>query len=162
MASMDREVKQILTLLRSKIRESGYTQIQVQRQLDWGRSYISQLLNRGKALRVEQVLKILETIKVEPREFYAELYQFPRPEAHLRNLDEYAEPEALDAASFTKILGEDAAEADGLSDDFFRNYRELRAMVRAVVQVLIENEMVTIEDFADKARAAEPGLRRRP
>ena len=45
MTSLDKEVKQLLNLLRTKIRESGHTQMEVQEKLDWGRSYVSQLLN---------------------------------------------------------------------------------------------------------------------
>jgi len=93
MSSIEKEVDRILTLLRNKIRERGFTQLEVQEKLNWGRSYISQLLTKQKSLRVEQVLLILETIKVDPKEFYAELYQFPRPDFRLRNLDEYADPQ---------------------------------------------------------------------
>ncbi|MEM6797432.1 MAG: helix-turn-helix transcriptional regulator [Acidobacteriota bacterium] len=63
-------------LLRNKIREHGFTQLQVQEQLEWGRSYISQLLTKQKSLRVEQVLLILDVIGVEPAAFYGELYRF--------------------------------------------------------------------------------------
>lgn len=155
MASMDKQVGQILTLLRNRIRESGFTQMEVQGKLQWGRSYLSQLLNGKKALRVDQVLKILEVIGISPREFYADLYQFPRPEARIRNLDEYAQATEPEVGPFTRALGGDSAAGD------LRNFRELRAMVRAIVQVLVEKEIVSMEDFAEKARAADPGLRRR-
>lgn len=155
MASMDKQVTQILTLLRNRIRGSGFTQMEVQEELQWGRSYLSQLLNGRKALRVDQILKILEVIGISPREFYADLYQFPRPEARIRNLDEYAQATEPEPSRFAEALAGNAKEGD------FRSFRELRAMVRAIVQVLVEKEIVTMEDFAEKAKAADPGLRRR-
>ena len=74
MAQVESEVDRYLTLLRNLIRQRGFTQLQVQKTLGWGRSYISQLMMREKAVRVEQGLKILEVIGVDPAEFYAELY----------------------------------------------------------------------------------------
>ena len=68
-----------LILLRNKIRERGFTQLEVQEALSWGRSYISQLLTRQKNLRLDQVLMILTVIGVKPEEFFAELYHLPRP-----------------------------------------------------------------------------------
>ena len=61
-------------LLGNKIREHGFTQLEVQQDLGWGRSYISQLTTRQKGLRVEQVLLILNVIGIDPAEFYGELY----------------------------------------------------------------------------------------
>ena len=68
------EVERVLTMLRNKIKERGFTQLDVQQKLKWGRSYLSQLFTKQKTLRVEEVLLILDTIQVEPGEFYAELY----------------------------------------------------------------------------------------
>ena len=69
-----RQLDRVLTLLRNKIRERGFTQLEVQEALGWGRSYISQLLTKQKSLRVEQVLLILNVISVSPADFYAELF----------------------------------------------------------------------------------------
>ncbi len=74
MRQTERELDRYLNLLRSRIRERGFTQVEVQEALGWGRSYISQLMTKSKALRVEQVLMILNVIGVEPAEFFAELY----------------------------------------------------------------------------------------
>ena len=95
---VDAEVERYLLLLGNKIRERGFTQLRVQQALGWGRSYISQLVTRTKALRIEQVLLILNVIGVEPAEFYAELYQQPRHaagshDASGANADEIAEIE---------------------------------------------------------------------
>ncbi len=74
MVKVEREIDRYLTLLRNKIHERQFTQLEVQEALGWGRSYISQLLTKQKALRLEQILAILHTIGVEPRAFFAELY----------------------------------------------------------------------------------------
>lgn len=76
MKNLDREIERVLSLLRNKIRERGFTQLEVQEQLHWGRSYISQLVTRQKALRLEQILCILDVIGVSPTEFFGELYGF--------------------------------------------------------------------------------------
>lgn len=74
-SSVNPGVPQVLSLLRQKIMENGFTQMQVQEPLGWGRSYISQLLKGRKSLRFDQLLTILDVIDLEPREFFAELYQ---------------------------------------------------------------------------------------
>ncbi len=76
MRTVEGEVDRILALLRARIRERGYTQMEVQEILGWGRSYISQLLTQQKALRLEQVLHLLRVIDVDPADFWGELYQF--------------------------------------------------------------------------------------
>ncbi len=73
---IDRDLDRILNRLRNLIRERGFTQMEVQDSLGWGRSYISQLLTRQKTLRLEQVLLILNVIDVQPEVFFAEIYQF--------------------------------------------------------------------------------------
>ncbi len=74
MVSIERELDRYLTLLRNKIHEKGFTQLEVQEALGWGRSYISQLLTKQKSLRLEQILSILHVIRVDPREFFTELH----------------------------------------------------------------------------------------
>ncbi len=74
MLTVDREVDRYLTLLGNKIRQKGFTQLEVQEALGWGRSYISQLVTRQKNLRLDQVLSILLVIGVEPGIFFGELY----------------------------------------------------------------------------------------
>lgn len=78
MKNLDKEIERVLSLLRNKIRERGFTQLEVQEQLHWGRSYISQLVTRQKALRLEQILAILHVIGISPTEFFGELYGFDR------------------------------------------------------------------------------------
>ncbi len=73
----ERELDRILHLLRRKIRGRGFTQLEVQETLGWGRSYISQLLKKQKSLRVDHVLDILRILDVEPAVFFAELYALP-------------------------------------------------------------------------------------
>ncbi len=72
MRQVEAEVDRYLTLLGNKIRGRGFTQVEIQDALGWGRSYISQLVTKAKALRVEQVLLILNIIRVDPAEFFVE------------------------------------------------------------------------------------------
>jgi transcriptional regulator with XRE-family HTH domain len=73
-AEVEREVARLLQLLRTKIHENGFTQVEIQKRLGWGSSYVSQLLRRAKTLRLDQALAILGVLGVGPAEFYAELY----------------------------------------------------------------------------------------
>ena len=77
MLSAEKEVHRAILLLRQEIREQGYTQLEVQKELNWGRSYISQLFTKQKALRYDQILLILRVIGVDPCEFFTAL--FPPP-----------------------------------------------------------------------------------
>ena len=79
MHEVERLVDRALMLLQQKIRGRGFTQLDIQQTLGWGRSYISQLVTKQKALRVEQVLLILQVIGVEPAEYFSELFQTPEP-----------------------------------------------------------------------------------
>ncbi len=75
----EQDVGRVLTLLRMKIRERGFTFLEVQEALGWGRAYLSQLFERQKALRFEQVFAVLRIIDIDPAEFFAELFAPPRP-----------------------------------------------------------------------------------
>ena len=144
MSSVEREIDRILLLLRHKIRERGFNQLEVQTKLDWGRSYVSQLLTKQKSLRVEQLLMILEAIGVEAREFFAELYPLPQPDAHVHHLDARAGPQG--GASFDGALVS--------SRDFLQDYGEFRATVRGVVEVLVDKDFVTLEEIDTAVKAA--------
>ncbi len=75
-----REVDRTLNLLRSKIQRAGTTQLEVQRRLGWGASYLSQLMCKNKALRFEQLFAVLNVLEIEPEEFFGELYPWaPTP-----------------------------------------------------------------------------------
>ncbi len=77
--AVERDVERILTRLRGAIRERGYTQLEVQKALGWGRSHISRLLTRQQSLRVDHVHMILDVIGVQPGDFWAEVYSFRQP-----------------------------------------------------------------------------------
>ncbi len=133
---VDTEVDRYLTLLRNKIREKGFTQLEVQEALSWGRSYISQLLTKQKSLRVEQVLLILDVIGVEPAEFFAELYYYPSaPAAH--GTTTWRSPSTGPVAS---------------------GFEEMRSMVRGLVWLLIDKEMIDVDELTAtvKARKDDP------
>ena len=71
----DMEVDRMLRHLRDVMRQHNWSQLDVQRELGWGRSYISQLMTRQKMLRVEQVLMILDVMGVDPATFYYDFYR---------------------------------------------------------------------------------------
>ncbi len=150
---VEKELTRILTLLRNKIRERGFTQLEVQDALGWGRSYISQLLTKQKSLRVEQVLLILKVIGVEPVEFYSELYHFMPVEPGIRNIDEFAEdgpqPRQLPAASLTS----DGSEPD--ADALLRSLNEVKHMVHGVLQVMMDKNIMTMEEISDAVKESE-------
>ena len=73
-AGVQGEVRRALGLLRRLMREQGFTQLQVQDRLQWGRTAISQLMTEQKRLRFDQILAILEVIGVPRDRFFAELF----------------------------------------------------------------------------------------
>ncbi len=70
-------VAPFLSLLDEKIRERGFTELEVEEALSWDRRHIRQLMAGRKALHVDEVLSVLDVIGVEPAAFYAELYGIP-------------------------------------------------------------------------------------
>ena len=78
--NVDPEVEGILMLLRLKIKNRGFTQVEIQEALNWKGSYVSQLLSRNKSLRVEQVLQIVAVIGVEPFGFFCNVFRQPGQE----------------------------------------------------------------------------------
>ncbi len=118
------EVARYLTLLRNKIRHQGFTQLEVQEALGWGRSYISQLLTKQKALRVEQVLLILSVVGIDPREFFQELY----------------------GAAFyrgPRLQTQEAGE-----ETLHRELEELRSLVHGLADLLLGEGLITAEDLS--------------
>ena len=122
MQQVDAEVDRYLTLLRNKIRQQGFTQIEVQQALGWGRSYISQLLTKKKCLRLEQMLLILTVIGVEPVEFFRELYWPGRPYAASRAAQRPVEPRQADEQQ--------------------REFQELRAQLHGLVGLLLRKKLI--------------------
>ena len=130
MRQVDRELDRYLTLLRNKIREQGYIQLEVQETLGWGRSYISQLLTRQKNLRLDQVLMILQVIGNRPEDFFAELYG-PGPG------------------------GRSEGSARRLQDDPLRQEIErCKALLEVLVGMLVERGIVASSDLRAAAEAA--------
>ncbi len=124
MLTVEPEVDRYLTLLRNKIRERGFTQLQVQENLGWGRSYISQLLTKQKALRVEQVLLVLDVVGIDPREFFQELYAMP--------LYPGAQP-VPDSEDDVRLR---------------RELENLRAMVHGLADLLLGEKVIRAEDLS--------------
>lgn len=73
------QVDRILATLRHVIESSELNQQDIQKALGWGRTYITQLLNKQKALRISQILQILEVVEMEPTEFFNLVFQDPLP-----------------------------------------------------------------------------------
>lgn len=145
---VQKDIERALTLLRNKIRERGFTQLEVQAELEWGRSYISQLLTKQKGLRVDQILRILNVIGVDPADFYSELYHLGTSEGTVRNYDDYIDRSVVRGQDGT---GSTLAAADDVVL-LREGYRELRAMLRVVVQVLVKKEIVSEDELNVLAR----------
>ncbi len=118
MQQAEQGVDGYLALLRTKMRQQGFSQLEVQQALSWGQSYVSQILNRQKKLRVDQVLATLGVIGVEPREFYAELYEL--------SLDRDSRPES--------------------GDDLRRQVRDVRRLMRRMVKLLVRKKVVSAKE----------------
>ncbi len=139
MRAVERDLDRVLTHLRTRIRDRGFTQLEVQEVLGWGRSYISQLLTRQKTLRFEQVLQILNVIDVEPEDFWAEVYHFgPFSEAR----------RGSDRPAILPLPGSD----DSVLDDL----RRLRILLEALVTVLQQKGLITDGEFDDAVRRFRP------
>lgn len=153
MVILQREIDRILTLLRNKIRERGFTQLEVQEALAWGRSYISQLLTKQKSLRVEQVLLILNVIGVDPGEFYAELYQLP-PLDKMRGVDEYSEGRYRSSPYSSSNVAEIS---EAMPGDFSRSFQELRSLLRGLVRLLVDKNLINVDELTTAVKACESG-----
>ncbi len=153
MMILEGEIDRVLTLLRHKIRERGYTQLDVQKELGWGRSYISQLLTKQKALRVEQVLLILRVIGIDPAAFFGQLY--PLAEVDNPGLAPLPCPSAIcpSTSGGTSFIAEPAATYDRAwhSRDQ-QSLSELRSLVRGLVGLLADKEVIDLDDLTSVMR----------
>ncbi len=144
MLRAERDLNRCLALLRSKITQQGFTQLEVQEILGWGRSYISQLLQKQKSLRVSQLLAILKVIGVEPGTFFAELY--------------VASPRAR------RGHGKKGRQRTSAADDgqLWRDFEELCRLHHGLQDLLVQKQLVTASEVskAAKAVAVELSLRR--
>ena len=136
MKHVDREVARYLSLLRRKIEEKGFTQLEVQEALSWGRSYISQLLNQQKALRLDQVLLVLDVIGVQPAEFFADLYPV------------FSEPGVIVGP------GRAPREAAGPAEELRSELGRVSLLLRGLVKLLVEKRVIRIEDLRQSTREA--------
>ncbi len=132
MRKIDRDIDLILARLRHLIRERGYTQMEVQDNLGWGRSYISQLLTRQKSLRFEQVLLILNVVDVKPEIFFADVYQLGETHRPRRRAGHGAPPTVADS---------DASPPRA-------ELRRLKLMADGLVYLLTKKGLITAADLA--------------
>ncbi|MCP3962471.1 MAG: helix-turn-helix transcriptional regulator [bacterium] len=149
MITVERQLDRVLTLLRNMIRERGFTQLEVQEALGWGRSYISQLLTKQKSLRIEQVLLILNVIGVDPSEFFGELYHFPRKPAGFKG-----------GGGYRYATGSEISEGSGAAappEELRHDFGELRALLRGLVRLLTDKGLLEREELQDAAQASRSG-----
>ena len=145
MRTIERELDRVLTLLRNKIRERGFTQLEVQEALGWGRSYISQLLTKQKSLRIEQVLLILNVIGVDPGDFFSELYQFPTASGADGR---YGYRQAQRGDAFDPGGG-------GADPELKRSFDELQLLIRGLVRLLSSKGLVQANELSVAVNAAK-------
>ena len=86
--AIDEKVAPFLALLVEKIHQQTFTERDIEEVLGWKRQHIDQLKDGIQGLRVAEVIQVLDTIGVEPKAFFAELYGLPssraeRPDAEL-------------------------------------------------------------------------------
>jgi hypothetical protein len=95
---------------------------------------------------------ILETIQVDPKEFYTELYRFSGSTGHLRSLDSYPDASLEDLTYGADELVDAAGEIGQYPAGFLDNYRELRALVHALIQTLVDKKVVSPDEVIDATR----------
>ena len=132
--AIDRDLDRILSRLRYAIHERGFTPIEVQEALGWGRSCISQLLTKQKTPRVEQILMILNVIEVKPRDFFGEIFQFGEDYG---TLGKAQRPAGRAVSPLSKGPGDLGAEV-----------RRLRSLLEGMVSVLERKNLITAGDLA--------------
>ncbi|MCP4653949.1 MAG: helix-turn-helix transcriptional regulator [bacterium] len=105
-AAAESQLSEVLQRLRAKIREAGFTQVEVDQKLGWKRNRMSSLVRGKTALRVDHLFAICEVIGVFPRQLLRidpqadqALTTLLRTYAHPRQaLGEFTESELLAAA----------------------------------------------------------------
>ena len=134
MRKIARDLDRMLSLLRDKMRDQGFTQLEVQDKLGWGRSYISQLVTKQKSIRLEQVLLILNVIGVDPGQFFAELY-----------------PASLQRATWQQPTRAAARpQRSGLS----REARQVKALLLGLTEVLKRKGVINKDKLRQAVEAA--------
>ena len=143
MYAVERELDRVLTLLRNKIRERGFTQLEVQEALGWGRSYISQLLTKQKSLRIEQVLLILNVIGIDPREFFGELYNFPASGTRFEDPRSYSDY----PPSLPRFSPGPAGQGDRPSEELENSFQEFNSRLLGLLRLLVDKGILKAEDL---------------
>ncbi len=146
MRKVERDLDRILTGLRNAIRERGFTQLEVQEVLGWGRSYISQLLTKQKTLRIDQIVMILNVIEVKPRDFWAEIYQFGRFGAAGSTRRRRGATSSVVAAPPSLNGSTPGAEL-----------RRMELLYEGIVTVLKRKNLIATSDLADAIARAKSG-----
>lgn len=141
------EIDGILKLLRQKMKERGFSQVRVQAELKWKGSYISQLFKKNKAVRVEQILLILDVIDLPPLEFFNEYFRLREAQLNAYDLEQYPELAADEALIAGRSLRPPHAGPRGFFERFFRGFLEARTLLRAVACLLLEKNVFTLDEL---------------
>ena len=149
------EIDHILDFLRLKMKERGFSQVRVQDHLGWKGSYISQLFNRTKALRVEQLLMILDTIGIEPLEFFSEYYLLFKnpPPSTMDPIAEMAADEALFGSRRRTLEFQTA----GFVERFFGSFTEVRTLLRGLIHLLVSKGLIQMEELERSTNEIKQG-----
>ncbi len=153
---VERELDRVLTLLRNKIRERGFTQLEVQEALGWGRSYISQLLTKQKSLRIEQVLLILNVIGVDPSEFFGELYHFTAPGLGHGEAWRYGRY-ASSGPGYGRGVPAAAGAGGPPDEELQQDFKEMRSLLRGLLRLLKDRGIVESEELDAAVKASKGG-----
>ena len=148
---IEKHIDSYLKLLRDLIRGRGFTQLEVQDVLGWGRSYISQLLTKQKALRFDQVL--LSVIGVTPDAFFARLYHLPTS----RRSPERRRPPGGPTTDH-RPLPDRSSSPDGWSADATgprAGLRRLQALLGGLVSLLKKKGIITAAELAHAIEKAK-------
>ena len=77
--AIDQDVEKVIEHLRRLMKEKKVSQLAIQEAFGWKGSYLSQLFNKTKALRVKHVLSILAVLDYSPRDFFEDLARDENP-----------------------------------------------------------------------------------
>lgn len=134
--SVRKEFKRTMELLEEKIKETRGTYREVEKELSWGRSYISGMFRGSKEVRLDQVLLILGAIGIKPSDFYCELYGIHQ-EVHGKHAG-------------------DTESKSGYRCGAVGGTRKMVATLQIIVRCLVEKNLITVEELTKYVEEEKP------
>ena len=144
----DSATDDVLDHLRTVIRRSGRSQLDIQKTLGWGRSSISQIMTGQKRPTIPALFEILGELGVEASAFFLELYsseiyaavnvgEIADLRERVGEVEEYAQKTVTkefeahiqslrEIEGRLKSLEDDQASRNGLADEIRKTLEELR------------------------------------